>query len=59
MKKSKGRESWPSQRWWGKTVKKFSHKKNRQTTRQLLHHEKYDAIPQRKPADTEDPWGWD
>jgi hypothetical protein len=42
-----------------KSVKQFSHRKDRQTTRQLLHHEEYDDIPKDKPAATEDPWGWD
>ncbi len=58
MQKSKGREHWPSEEPWMKDVKNFSHRKNRQTTRQLLHHEKYDDIPKDKPADTDDPWGW-
>jgi len=59
MEKSKGREHWPSRQPWLKIVKHFSNKKDRQTTRQHLHHERYDEIPQGKRADTENPWGWD
>ncbi len=59
MEKSKGREHWHSERPWMKTVKELSHRKDRQTTRQLLYHERYDDIPSNKPADTENPWGWD
>ncbi len=58
VQKAKGREHWPSDQPWMKHVKEFSHRKNRQTTRQLLHHEKYDDIPQNHAADIEDSWAW-
>jgi len=44
---------------WMQSVKKFSKRRNRQATRQCLHHERHDAIPQNKLVATEDPWGWD
>lgn len=59
MQKSRGREHWKSPRPWMKSVKEFSRRKNRQATRQLLHHERYDKIPQNKLVATADPWDWD
>ena len=59
MKKSKGREHWPSRRPWMKIVKHFSTRKDRQMTRELLSHKNYDDIPQNNRTKVEDPWGWD
>lgn len=58
MLKSKGREHHKTRLPGMKDVKHFSKRKNRQQTRQLLHHKQFDKIPKDKPAATEDPWGW-
>lgn len=57
--RQKGREDNPSERPYMKTVKELSHRKNRQTTRQLIHEERYDEIPKDDTVDEENPWGWD
>jgi len=44
---------------WMRTVKHFTHRKNRQATRQAIHHGQLDRIPARHLVATEDPWGWD
>ncbi len=41
---------------WKRIVKENSNSQNRAKTKQLLHHEKYDHIPQNTPVFKEDPW---
>jgi len=59
VQKPKGREHHPSDRPWMKWVKIFSNRKDRQATKQKIHHEEYEDIPKDQPTKTEDPWGWD
>lgn len=42
-----------------KLVKEFDKKKNRQATRQAIHHKNYDKIPQNEKVKQEDVWNWD
>lgn len=47
-----------SRRPYMKNVKHFGKRKNRQATREALHHEDYDRFGKGRIKD-EDPWGWD
>lgn len=42
-----------------KNVKEFDRRGNRAKTKELLHHEKYEDIPQNDKVHKEDIWGWD
>jgi hypothetical protein len=42
-----------------KVVKHFTHRKNRQATREALAHERYDDIPTKDHVKKEDPLAWD
>lgn len=59
MIKDKGSKHPKYTRSWKKFVKHFTHRKNRQATKQILHHEEYDKIPEGHLIKEEDPWGWD
>lgn len=58
VEKQKGKEP-KCERPWMRWVKKFTSRKDRQATREKLHHEEYDDIPQGKRTKVEDPWAWD
>lgn len=57
-KKRKGGKA-KSERPWMKDVKHFTNRKDRQATREKLHHKDYDDIPKDKRVKEEDPWAWD
>jgi len=44
---------------WMPEVKKIGNRQNRRKTRQFLHTERFENIPQNKPVVREDKWNWD
>lgn len=57
-RKNHDSENRKCRRPWMSDVKWQTRRKNRQATRQHLHHERYELIPQGQLAEREDPWAW-
>lgn len=58
MRGKKDNKNQKSRRPYAKSVKHYGKRKNRQATREALHHKKYDKFGQKRVKD-EDSWGWD
>lgn len=59
VQKSKGAKQERRQRPWMPIVKEVSNSKDRAATRQALHREQYEDIPNDRRVKEEDPWAWD